>query len=130
MVFGQVLPHEPAAARFTHRDVIRKQMEQVDRLPGVKMVSTDGFGLLADTVHYNAEGQLSLGREFAKALKTLGKAKPVGQVSSLFPARNPSIVNNTIPAFFSAHCLKCHNADKHKSGINVAKLTDFRLEFD
>jgi len=74
--FGQVLPHQPAGTRFTHRKEIRAQMVAADAASGhpiaiknVKMVSTDGFGILPDTVHYNAIGQLRLGREFAKALK-------------------------------------------------------------
>ncbi len=78
MVFGQVIPHEPPLARFTHRDEIRDQMAAADADSGrveaiawVKMVSTDGFGLRSDTVHYNAAGQLRLGKEFAAALKRL-----------------------------------------------------------
>ncbi len=78
MVFGQVLPHEPPLAKFTHRDEIRNQMAAADAASGrpeaidrVKMVSTDGFGMLPDTVHYNAAGQLRLGREFAAAIKQL-----------------------------------------------------------
>ncbi|MCK4565362.1 MAG: hypothetical protein KAU94_11895 [Verrucomicrobia bacterium] len=78
MVFGQVLPHEPPLARFTHRDKIRNQMAAADAASGrpeaidrVKMVSTDGFGMLPDTVHYNAAGQLRLGQEFAGAIKQL-----------------------------------------------------------
>jgi hypothetical protein len=78
LVFGQVLPHEPAMERFTHRADIRRVMAEADERsgrpaaqPGVRMVSTDGFGLLPDTVHYNAEGQLRLGRAFAVGL---GKA--------------------------------------------------------
>lgn len=78
MVFGQVLPHDPALERFTHRMEIRAQMAVADSrsghagaIPGVRMVSTDGFGLLPDTVHYNADGQLRLGRAFAKALEAM-----------------------------------------------------------
>jgi hypothetical protein len=40
------------------------------------MVSTDGFGLLADTVHYDAAGQLRLGKAFAEAIKELAAEKP------------------------------------------------------
>lgn len=78
MVFGQVLPHEPAMPRFTHRVEIRVQMAAVDMDSGrpeamanTKMVSTDGFGLYADTVHYNADGQLRLGRGLASAMQGL-----------------------------------------------------------
>lgn len=78
VAYGQVLPHEPALPRFTHRREIRKQMEQADadsrhanRIANAKMVSTDGFGLLPDTVHYDAAGQLRLGRELGQALKAI-----------------------------------------------------------
>jgi hypothetical protein len=76
LVFGQVLPHEPAMPRFTHRAELRAQMAAADQdsgtpeaMPRAKMVSTDGFGLMPDTVHYNADGQLRLGRAFAVAMK-------------------------------------------------------------
>ncbi len=78
MAFGQVLPHEPPLDRFTHRDEIRSQMAAADAASGrpeaiewVKMVATDGFGLHSDTVHYNAAGQLRLGKDFAIAIKQL-----------------------------------------------------------
>ncbi|MBL8820962.1 MAG: hypothetical protein JNJ77_00110 [Planctomycetia bacterium] len=32
------------------------------------MISTDGFSLMPDTVHYNAAGQLKLGKAFAAAM--------------------------------------------------------------
>jgi len=44
---------------------------------------------------------------------------------------SPTIHNGetpTIAAFFKAHCTKCHNAEKKKSGINLLKFTDFRQE--
>lgn len=75
LVFGQVLPHEPAMERFTHRAEIRQAMATADERsgqpaaqPGVRMVSTDGFGVLPDTVHYTADGLLRLGRAFAGEL--------------------------------------------------------------
>ena len=37
------------------------------------MISTDGFPLLPDHVHYNAEGQWLMGTEFAKTLQLLEK---------------------------------------------------------
>jgi hypothetical protein len=39
------------------------------------MVSTDGFSLMPDTVHYDAAGQLRLGKAFAAALKELAAEK-------------------------------------------------------
>lgn len=78
LAFGQVLPHEPALERFTHRTEIRAQMAAADvdsgkpeAIPRAKMVSTDGFGLAPDTVHFNAAGQLRLGRSFAAAMKAI-----------------------------------------------------------
>jgi hypothetical protein len=78
LVFGQALPHEPAAARFTHRLELRAQMaaadensQQPEAIRNAKMVTTDGFGLLPDTVHFNADGQLRLGIGMAKAMKVL-----------------------------------------------------------
>jgi hypothetical protein len=78
LVFGQVLPHEPALPRYTHRELLRAKMAaadsrsgQLESLPRTRMVSTDRFGLMPDTVHYDAAGQLRLGRAFAAAMKEL-----------------------------------------------------------
>lgn len=78
LVFGQVLPHEPPAERFTHRNELRQQMAACDFASGrpesmknAVMVSTDGFTLLPDTVHYDAAGQLKLGTSFGHAMKKL-----------------------------------------------------------
>lgn len=83
VVYGQALPHEPALPRFTHRNELREQMAHADHgsgtpeaIPGAIMVSTDGFGLLPDTVHYDTAGQLRLGRAMAEAMrKTLANEK-------------------------------------------------------
>lgn len=89
-VFGQVLPHEPALPRFTHRQEIRAAMAAADQrsgrpeaLPLARMVSTDGFGMLPDTVHYDAAGQVALGRAFAAALQA------IDEPSSARPPGNP-----------------------------------------
>ncbi|MCO6046759.1 sialate O-acetylesterase [Aeoliella sp. ICT_H6.2] len=78
MVFGQVCPHEPPVPRFTHRAEIRAAMARADGNSGTpdaiaqaRMVSTDDCPLLPDHVHYNAAGQLQLGRKFAKAIGEL-----------------------------------------------------------
>lgn len=84
MVFGQVLPYEPAMERFTHRAEIRDEMAAADErsgdarsIPHVRMVSTDGLALNKDTVHYGSSGLLSLGRAFAVELKNMhGDAPP------------------------------------------------------
>lgn len=82
VAYGQVLPHEPALSKFTYRSEIREQMTLADadsghasRIVNAKMVSTDGFGVLPDTVHYDAAGQLRLGKELGKALKALDQGK-------------------------------------------------------
>jgi hypothetical protein len=46
-----------------------------EALPRARMVSTDGFGMLPDTVHYDAAAQLALGRAFAAALQAI-RAQP------------------------------------------------------
>lgn len=82
LAVGQVLPHEPALPRYTHRRLLREKMAAADSRSGKpealsksRMVSTDGFGLLPDTVHYDAAGQLQLGRAFAAAMKELAADK-------------------------------------------------------
>lgn len=76
--FGQVLPHTPARPRFKYRHEIREQMAACDQDSGrpeamlkAIMISTESFSLLADTVHYDTDGQLQLGKAFARALKQL-----------------------------------------------------------
>ncbi len=78
LVFGQVLPYEPWLERFTHRNEIRDQMAACDSRSGkpeamknTTMVSTNGFSIAPDTVHYDAAGQLALGRAFGEAMKKL-----------------------------------------------------------
>lgn len=91
MVFGQVLPYEPAMDRFTHRTEIRQAMANADQGSGhegaianVKMVSTDPFPLTKDTVHYNADGLVQMGRAFAAAMKSLNADSTV---SAGFPGK-------------------------------------------
>ena len=74
-VFGQALPHEPANKRFKFRKEVRASMKNADCKSGHKdsvksmhMVSTDGYPLKKDTVHYNAEGQTKLGTAFAETM--------------------------------------------------------------
>lgn len=72
LVMGEVLPHDPALERFTHRSEIRQAQQDSDMrsgssraIAGVWNVPTDGLPLLADTVHYDTKGQLMLGTSFA-----------------------------------------------------------------
>ncbi|QDU90329.1 Beta-galactosidase [Pirellulimonas nuda] len=78
LAFGQVLPYEPALARFKYRSEIRQQMERADGASGqpeaiarARMVTTDDCSVLPDHVHYDAHGQLQLGRKFGRAIKQL-----------------------------------------------------------
>ncbi len=83
LVFGQVLPYEPAMDRFTHRDLIRQRMAEADwrseskqAIDHVWMVPTDGLELNADTVHYSTKGLIELGQAFGlEMLKAHRKAE-------------------------------------------------------
>lgn len=75
LVFGQVLPYEPALPRFTHREAIRQQQAAVDHrsgsplaTPGIWMVPSDGLSLNADTVHFDSRGQAMLGQAMGLTL--------------------------------------------------------------
>lgn len=77
-VFGQVLPAENHLPRFTHRTQIREKMAAADMSSGLpnaiplcKMISTDDFPLLEDTVHFNAEGLYQMGVKMAKEMQLL-----------------------------------------------------------
>ncbi len=74
-VYGQVLPHEPVAERFTNRDAVRQSQANADHASGhpnavsnAWMVSTDGLPVLKDAVHYTTAGQRTLGKRFARTM--------------------------------------------------------------
>jgi hypothetical protein len=83
LVFGQVLPHEPAMKRFTSRDLIRQRMAEADwrsdskrAVPNIWMVPTENMELLKDTVHYSTKGLLTMGQAFGvEMLKAHRKAE-------------------------------------------------------
>ena len=53
-------------------DLVEERYHQLaEAIPGAVMVSTDGFGLLSDTVHYDTSGQLKLGRAMAEAARKI-----------------------------------------------------------
>jgi len=80
LVYGQALPYAPRAKRFTHPVELRQSQANLDRDSGhpdayewARMVPTEGMPLLDDTVHYNAAGQLALGKAFADAMTAMLK---------------------------------------------------------
>ena len=65
-VYGQTSVNHPAFQAATA--AVRQQQEAAQRsLANVLMVSTEQLGRLADGIHYDAAGQLELGRRFAQA---------------------------------------------------------------
>ena len=78
MAFGQVVPNEPAPSRFIAIEAMHAQMAAADQDSGkpeaisnCKRVSTAGFRMKDDRVHFDAQGQLALGQAFAMAMKEL-----------------------------------------------------------
>lgn len=72
LVYGQVLPYEPALTRFVARREIRASQQvahclsgQPAAIRGAWMIATDGMPLQPDTVHYAPMGQAMLGEAFA-----------------------------------------------------------------
>ena len=64
-IMGQVNPQDPA---FHMVDTVKKaQINTRHALARVKLVSTEGLGKLYDHVHYDTQGQIELGKRFAKA---------------------------------------------------------------
>ena len=64
-IMGQINPEDPA---FFMLDTVQQaQVNTVRALPGVKLVSTNGLGKIYDHVHYDIQGQLELGKRFARA---------------------------------------------------------------
>ena len=64
-IFGQV---NPPPERYPASEDVRNAQEAAERLiHGATMVSTEGLAKHDDDLHYNSEGQLELGRRFARA---------------------------------------------------------------
>lgn len=75
MLYSELLPHEPPASRFTHRNEIRlSQIEadcgsgHADSIGNAYMVKTEGCPVYDDLVHYTTKGQLILGERLAKEM--------------------------------------------------------------
>ncbi len=66
-VFGEVGVQHPLFKDSIA--AVRKQQQLAqERLTNALMVSTDGLDNIGDGIHYNAQGQLELGKRFAQAL--------------------------------------------------------------
>jgi hypothetical protein len=64
-IMGQVNPEDQA---FHMLETVKQAQVNTQRaLPRVKLVSTDGLGKIYDHVHYNTQGQMELGKRFARA---------------------------------------------------------------
>lgn len=73
--YAQVLPAAGDVPRFVARELLRRRMAEADEasghaaaVPGLRMVKTDGFSVLADHVHFDTAGQLELGSALAATL--------------------------------------------------------------
>jgi hypothetical protein len=66
---GQI---NPPPDRFPAVEVVREaQTLAAEKIPKLKLISTDGLGKKMDQIHYNFGGQIELGRRFAKAYKKM-----------------------------------------------------------
>ncbi|MEZ5449265.1 MAG: sialate O-acetylesterase [Thiolinea sp.] len=64
-LIGEINPEDEA---FSMTAQVRASQQQVQRaLPGTLLVSAEGLGKLPDRVHYDARGQMELGKRFAQA---------------------------------------------------------------
>ncbi len=87
LLYSELLPHEPAAPRFTHREQIRRSQRHADADSGhpeaidkATWVPTKGCPVYEttaqghrDAVHYTTEGQLLLGERLAQAFLSIVK---------------------------------------------------------
>lgn len=76
-IFGRINPPAEAkdddrvSPRYPGRDAVRAAQERIAKeLPGTYLVETDDLSKLADRLHYDAPGQLELGRRMAAAFVT------------------------------------------------------------
>jgi len=76
LVFAQVLPLP--IERFAAREIIHREMVSADqdsgspaRIENCRMISTEGFSMRPDKVHFDASGQIKLGRAFARVVKEM-----------------------------------------------------------
>ncbi|MCK5903020.1 MAG: sialate O-acetylesterase [Cocleimonas sp.] len=64
-IMGEINPDDKA---FSMTKLVQKAQKNIQHSsPNTLLVSTDGLGKIFDHVHYNANGQLELGKRFARA---------------------------------------------------------------
>lgn len=64
-IMGQVNPQDPA---FTMTELVQSAQNKVGQTSkNTVVIPTDGLGTIFDHVHYDAKGQLELGKRFAQA---------------------------------------------------------------
>lgn len=64
-IVGEINPEDK---NFDEVELVQAGQRQVQqKIPNTLLVSTDGLGKMYDNVHYDAEGQIELGRRFAHA---------------------------------------------------------------
>lgn len=77
-ILGQINPEDLAFSKVAQVQASQRQAQQASS--NTILVSTDGLGKMYDHVHYNANGQLELGKRFAKAY--IEQARKRGQLAS------------------------------------------------
>jgi len=70
-LYGQVNP--PRSTYPGLEQVRQAQLRVQNRIANVRMVDTDDLSKLADQLHYDAKGQITLGRRFAQAYLSMRK---------------------------------------------------------
>ncbi len=67
-IMGRINPQDPA---FTMKKMVQNAQKNIQKnSANTVLVSTDGLGKTFDHVHYDAKGQLELGKRFAQAYIT------------------------------------------------------------
>lgn len=124
LVYGQVLPYEPTADRFTHRVELRQSQADADGDSGHQdsfanayMISTDDASLLADNVHYDTEGQLMIGAAFAEEM-ILAQQPPICLPDDRFEDNDSISTATPVTAGLPIPGIACPN-DQDWFGISV-----------
>ena len=88
-VFGKVLPGDVVPAKFKAYKELHQQMKQVDMdsghkdsVLGMRLVGAPKDMMKKDNVHYTSDGYITIGTDFANAMKAVQKVLPVRLKSS------------------------------------------------